>query len=78
MGYRRFTDQAGNEWEVRDLTRSEWELQPVSGSGERPRRIPAPGYESDPFELSEEELQKLLGEGGDSGRSRPARSPFRD
>ena len=77
MGYRRFTDQAGNEWEVRDLTRSDWELQPVSGEG-RARRIPAPGYESDPFELSEEELQKLLGEGGGEGRSKPLKSPFKD
>lgn len=78
MGYRRFIDQSGNEWEVRDLTRSEWEFQPVGGNPGGARMVRAPGYESDPFELSEEELQKLLGEGEGPGRSRPAKSPFKD
>ncbi len=78
MGYRRFTDQSGNEWEVRDITRSEWEFQPVAGNPERLRSVRAPGYETDPFELSEEELQKLLGEGGGEGRSKPMKFPFKD
>jgi len=78
MAYRRFTDTEGEEWEVRDLSRSLWEFQPVGGNPGVSRQIAPPGYESDPFEMSEEELQRLLGQGGESGRSRPAKSPFKD
>ena len=35
MGYRRFTDRDGYEWEVKDYTSSEWHLLPVGGSRER-------------------------------------------
>lgn len=78
MAYRRFTDPQGQEWEVRDLSRSTWELQPVAGNPAKPRTVQPPGYESDPFEMSEEELQRLLGSGGEPGRSRPLKSPFKD
>ncbi|MGE0352146.1 MAG: hypothetical protein AB7I33_03575 [Gemmatimonadales bacterium] len=78
MAYRRFTDQQGNEWEVQDRSRSEWEFHPVSGNPGRNLSVRPPGYETDPFELSEEELQRLMGEADGPGRSRPAKSPFAD
>jgi hypothetical protein len=77
MGYRRFTDRAGHAWEIRDRSRNEWEFTPVAGNPEALRTVPAPGYESDPFELSNEELQRML----DAVRpadSRTKRSPFQD
>jgi hypothetical protein len=77
MGYRKFIDRDGNSWEVRDRTRSEWDFEPVPGNPERTRSVPAPGYEKDPFELSIEELQRLL----DSVRAPSVRqkpSPFKD
>lgn len=78
MGYRRFTDPEGHEWEVRDVTRSAWEFHPVGGNPGKYQFITPPGYEADPFELSEEELQRLLGKPGGSGRGRSAKSPFKD
>ena len=78
MGYRVFTDKQGHQWEVRDRTRSEWEFIPTSGNPEKPRTLPPPGYESDPFELSEEELQRMVDDPRGEGRSRPKKSPFGD
>ena len=77
MGYRRFTDHDGHQWEVRDRSNAEWVLEPVGGNPQHPRRVRAPSYQSDPFELSEAELQALLGATG-PGRSRQAKSPFED
>ncbi len=77
MGYRRFTDRNGNVWEIRDRSRDEWEFTPVAGNPEASRTAQAPGYEGDPFELSIEELQRMLDSVGPA-RSRPKRSPFRD
>lgn len=78
MGYRRFTDPEGQEWEVRDLSRTAWEFHPVQGNPGRILRIDPPGYEADPFELSIEELQHLLGRPGGPGRARPSKSPFKE
>jgi len=78
VGYRRFSDPEGHEWEVRDLSRSAWEFRPVAENPGRIISIEPPGYEADPFELSEEELQRLLGKSGGPGRSRPSKSPFQD
>jgi hypothetical protein len=78
MGYRRFTDRDGVTWEVRDASRAEWELVPVSTGRGRAVRVRAPSYESDPFEVSTEELQRLL-EAAGSGRDGPTRrNPFGD
>lgn len=78
MGYRRFTDRDGVTWEVRDVSNAEWELVPVSTGRGGAVRVRAPSYESDPFEVSAEELQRLL-EAGGSGRERPTRkNPFGD
>jgi hypothetical protein len=77
MGYRKFTDNNGNVWEVRDRTRSEWDFEPLPGNRERPKSVPAPGYEKDPFELSVEELQRLF-DSVQPTRSKSKKSPFLD
>jgi len=79
MSYRRFDDKAGNTWEVRDRSGSEWDLEPVGGNPRKTVRVPAPGYQADPFELSVEELQRLVGDvsGGETHR-KPKKSPFID
>lgn len=77
MGFRRFTDRDGRQWEVRPRTRDEWDLDPVGDNPERRRTTKAPGYEQDPYELSQEELQRLL-DGSDPGPARQVKSPFRD
>jgi hypothetical protein len=78
MGYRRFDDTKGHEWEVRDLTRSAWELVPVQGNPGKVVRVDPPSYEADPFELSVEELQRLLGEAPNPVRAKPSKNPFKD
>jgi hypothetical protein len=79
MGYRRFDDKNGNTWEVRDRSGSEWDLEPVGGNPGARISVPAPGYQADPFELSVEELQLMLGEAsGGQGRRKPPKSPFSD
>lgn len=77
MAHRKFTDREGRKWEVRPRTRSEWDLEPIGENQERGRSVPSPGYEKDPFELSEEELQGLL-DGSAPPPRRPKPSPFRD
>jgi len=78
MGFRAFTDRQGRRWEVRNRVKSEWEISPLGDNPERPRMVPAPGYESDPFEMSEEELQRLLDTPDPGKRTRAPRSPFGD
>lgn len=77
MGYRKFVDRDGNEWEVRDLSKAGWEFVPIAGNRRPGRNVPVPTYENDPFEMSEQELQKLLDGVGDA-RSHPKNSPFKD
>lgn len=77
MGFRRFTDRQGRTWEVRPRSKAEWEFEPIGGGAGETLVADAPTYESDPFELSTEELQRVL------DRARPARtrskpSPFKD
>ena len=77
MGYHRFTDREGRQWEVRDHSSAEWVLEPVGGNPGARVRVRPPTYQSDPFELSEEELQSLIDDSG-TPRSRPTKSPFKD
>lgn len=77
MGYRRFDDTEGHEWEVRDISRSSWELVPVQGNPGKTLRVDTPSYEADPFELSVEELQRLLGTKPSAG-GKPSKNPFKD
>jgi hypothetical protein len=77
VGFRRFVDRQGQSWEVRAQSQREWEFSPVGNNPEPARVGAAPGYESDPFEMSVEELERLL------STARPARprarpSPFKD
>lgn len=76
MGYRKFVDRNGYTWQVVPRSRSEWEFDPVDNPGP-PRAAAAPGYEKDPFELSKEELQRLL-DSSQAPPSRPKKSPFVD
>ena len=78
MGFRNFTDPQGRKWEVRDRSKTEWELLPLGDNPERHRTVRSPGYEKDPFELSEEELQRLLSLPDNVARSRPSKNPFKD
>jgi hypothetical protein len=77
MGYRRFTDRDGATWEVRDVSRSEWEFVPTSAAAGRSVRVRAPSYESDPFEMSTEECQRLL-DSEQRGGTAKRKSPFLD
>ena len=77
MGYRRFTDRDGNEWEVKDFSNSEWQLSPVSGNRRSQVTVRAPGYENDPFELSNEELQRML-DAAQPARTTRGKNPFLD
>ena len=77
MGFRTFTDRDKRAWEIRPVSRTEWEFRPAGDNAERPRTVAAPGYEQDPYELSQEELLRLF----DSSVPQPTRnrkSPFAD
>jgi hypothetical protein len=81
MGYRRFQDRDGTTWEIRDLSDVAWEFEPVSHPEDPTLRVPPPGHQKDPFELSVEELQGLLDgvkRSGPRGPSGPRKSPFKD
>lgn len=77
MAHRRLVDRAGLRWEIRVVGRSEWIFEPVEGNPGPARAAAAPSYERDPFELSIEELQKLL-DGAPAPRPRQDKSPFLD
>ncbi len=77
MGDRRFADRAGKRWDVVVRSRSEWIYEPAEDNAGPARVGEPPGYESDPFELSIEELQHLL-EQAREPHARPKKSPFVD
>ncbi len=77
MGDRRFRDRDGQEWDVRVVSRGQWEFSPAGDTPDKPRTCRAPGYERDPFELSIEELQKLFDESAPAA-ARRMKSPFKD
>ncbi len=77
MGFRRFVDRDGRAWEVRNRSQAEWDFEPVPGNPGPVRTAPAPGYERDPYELSIEELQRLL-DGAPQAPSRSKPSPFKE
>ncbi|MFQ5890457.1 MAG: hypothetical protein ACE5JR_10450 [Gemmatimonadota bacterium] len=77
MGFRKFVDREGSSWEVRPVSDREWRFEPLPGNRKPRVSVRAPGYERDPFELSVQELQRLLdGAGGQRGQRPP--SPFKD
>lgn len=77
MADRRFTDRGGRRWEIRVRGRGEWTFEPVEDNPGPARAAMPPGYESDPFELSVEEIQALL-DAAPAPRQRPKSSPFLD
>ena len=80
MANRKFTDRDGQHWEVRERSHAEWMLEPILGNPGAPRRIKPPAYESDPFELTDQELRRLLEASAPESefRSPPRKSPFLD
>lgn len=77
MAGRKFTDRDGKRWEVRARSRSEWAFEPDDDTHAGLRYVRPPSYEADPFELSIEELQKLL-DSAPPPPPRKAQSPFQD
>lgn len=80
MGFRRFVDRDGRGWDVKDRSDYEWTFEPEPANPAGAVNVPAPGHQKDPFELSIEELQRMLDEAGPTERaSRPnKKSPFLD
>lgn len=77
MGFRRFVDRDGHAWDVRPRSRSEWDFEPVAENPGPLKSAAAPSYEQDPYELSQEELQRLL-DGARALQPSKKQSPFRD
>jgi len=77
MANRTFADRSGERWEIRTRSRSEWEFEPIEGNPGPARLASPPGYETDPYELSVEELQRLL-DAAPPRRKPPGKSPFLD
>ena len=77
MGDRRFAGLDGKRWDVVVRGKREWILEPVEDNPGPRRSVEPPGYESDPFELSIEELQHLL-DGARASQVKPKKSPFLD
>ncbi len=77
MGDRRFVDREGLRWDVRVRSRREWSFEPVDDNPGPARTAAPPGYERDPFEMSVEELQRVL-DAAPPPRPRSTKSPFLD
>jgi hypothetical protein len=77
VAHRAFTDREGHNWEVRVRSTSEWEFSPLHDNPRQAVSIRAPGYERDPYELSVEELQRLL-DAVPAASRRERKSPFKD
>jgi hypothetical protein len=77
MANRVFVDRSGGRWEVRTRSRSEWEFEPIEGNPGPARLGTPPGYEADPYELSVEELQRML-DAASPRRPPKSKSPFLD
>ena len=75
MARRVFVDRNGARWEIDVRSRSEWEFTPIEGNPGPARTATPPGYETDPYELSVEELQRLL-DSGQPRRKPTGKSPF--
>ena len=77
MGFRTFMDRDGHKWEIRPASRERWELAPADDNPNPPRTVAPPGYETDPYELSKEELQGLLDQSS-AATARQVKNPFGD
>lgn len=77
MAHRVFSDRNGDRWEIVPASRSEWTLEPIEGNPGPARVATPPGYETDPYEMSVEELGRLL-ESAVPRRKPKGKSPFLD
>ena len=77
MANRTFSDRTGSRWEIRTPSRSEWEFEPIEGNAGPARLATPPGYEPDPYEMSVEELQRIL-DAATPRRPPKSKSPFLD
>ena len=77
MANRVFSDRAGHRWEIRARSRSEGAFEPVEGNPGPARLVTPPSYEADPYELSVEELQRVL-DAAAPRRPPKTKSPFLD
>ena len=77
MARRVFVDRSDARWEIAVRSRSEWEFTPIEGNPGPARTATPPGYETDPYELSVEELQRLL-DAAVQHRKPTGKSPFVD
>lgn len=77
MGFRRFIDRDKLEWEIRDTSRLRWEFSPAGQNELAARSVEPPGYEQDPYELSQEELQRLF-DASAAQAARRVKNPFGD
>jgi len=77
MGDRRFAGHDGKRWDVVVRSKREWIFEPVEDNPGPRRSVEPPGYETDPFELSVEELQAVL-DGAQAARAPRKKSPFAD
>ncbi|MEE8521677.1 MAG: hypothetical protein V3U63_08005 [Gemmatimonadota bacterium] len=58
---RKFKDRSGAPWVVeRYHGTPDLVFRPVEGAQAEELTVPAPGHNKDPYELSDEELQRLL------------------
>lgn len=80
MSYRRFTDADGARWEIRMHAKGDWEFRPVPGNPGRIHLGAPPLHTTDPFEVSEQELRRMLADASPrpSRSAGSAPSPFRD
>ena len=77
MANRMFSDRSGNRWEIRTRSRAEWEFEPIEGNPGPARLATPPSYETDPYELSVEEMQRIL-DAASPRRAPKTKSPFLD
>jgi len=77
MALRTFVDRDRRPWVVRPISREEWDFEPGPDNPMPRRTARPPGHESDPFELSREELIALL-EAGTVAMRRSVPNPFKD
>ena len=78
MAYRKFRDGSGAGWEVRDESRSRWVFEPMPGNAGDRQAVSPPGYTDDPYEMSDQELQRLLDRARPSGSGPRMPSPFKE
>ncbi len=60
MSFRNFSDRSGARWQVKPRSKGEWNMEPLPGNPAARRIASPPLYATDPFELSEQELQRIL------------------